>query len=161
MKILVCVIFFPCVFSDHDFVSLCFNLSSFRARGPGVWKFNNSLLQDLSFQDAIRKSIDDHIRFQHAFSNIKEWWDFFKRPLKEKSIAFAKQKRAETNRERVFLTNKLITLKRRLVNENVQQEIIDYETKLKALIEKETAGAKVRSRAQFIEEGEKPTSFFF
>ena len=156
----VCNIF-PCVFSDHDFVSLCFNLSSFRARGPGVWKFNNSLLQDLSFQDVIRKSIDDHIRFQHAFFNIKEWWDFLKRSLKEQSIAFAKQKRAEISRERVFLTNKLITLKRRLVNENVQQKIIEYETKLKALIEKETAGAKVRSRAQFIEEGEKPTSFFF
>ena len=47
------------------------------------------------------------------------------------------------------------------MNENVQQEIIDYETKLKALIERETAGAKVRSRAQVIEEGEKTTSFFF
>ena len=29
------------------------------------------------------------------------------------------------------------------------------------LIERETAGAKVRSRDEFMEEGEKPTSFFF
>ena len=156
----VCNIF-PCVLSDHDFVSLHFNLSSFRVRGPGVWKFNNSLLQDLSFQDAIRKSINDHLRFQRVFPNIKEWWDFLKRSLKEKSIEFAKQKRAEANQERVFYTNKLITLKRRLANDNVQQQIVDYESKLKALIERETAGTKVRSRAQFIEEGEKPTSFFF
>ena len=63
---------FPCVLSDHDFVSLNFKLSSFRVRGPGVWKLNNSLLQDLSFQDAIRKSINGHIRFQSAFSNIQE-----------------------------------------------------------------------------------------
>ena len=35
---------FPCVLSDHDFVSVKFKLSSFRVRGPGVWKFNNSLL---------------------------------------------------------------------------------------------------------------------
>ena len=54
---------FPCVLSDHDFVSLHFNLSSFRVRGLGVWKLNNSLLQDLSFQDAIRKSINDQRAF--------------------------------------------------------------------------------------------------
>ena len=69
---------FPCVLSDHDFVSLHFNLSFFRVWGPGFWKLNNSLLQDLSFQDVIRKSIDDNISFQHAFPNIKEWWDFLK-----------------------------------------------------------------------------------
>ena len=61
----------------------------------------------------------------------------------------------------MFLTNKLITLKRRVANDNVQQEILHYETKLKALIERETAGSKVRSPAKFIEEGEKPTRFFF
>ena len=33
-------------------------------------------------------------------------------------------------------------------------------SKLKALIEKELAGAKVRSRAKWIEQGNKPTSFF-
>ena len=58
------------------------------------------------------------------------------------------------------LTNKLITLKRRLASDNVEQEIIDCETKLKVFIGRETAGAKVRSRAKFIEEGEKPASFF-
>ena len=97
---------FPCVFSDHDFVSLDFNLSEIPARGPGVWKFNNSPLQDLGFRDAIRKSINDHLRFQHAFSNTKEWWDF-KRNIYPR-------KHADANRERVSLTNKLCSLKRRI-----------------------------------------------
>ena len=39
---------------------------------------------------------------------------------------------------------------------------MECESKLKALIEKELAEAKVKSRAKWIEQGEKPsTSFFF
>ena len=34
----------PCCLSDHDFVFLQFVLNDNFARGPGLWKFNNSLL---------------------------------------------------------------------------------------------------------------------
>ena len=36
----------PCVYSDHEFVFLELNLQTATPRGQGVWKFNNSLLQD-------------------------------------------------------------------------------------------------------------------
>ena len=36
----------PCVFSDHDFVCLSFQPTGKNLRGPGIWKFNNSLLND-------------------------------------------------------------------------------------------------------------------
>ena len=36
----------PCVFSDHDYVTLDVDLSQIFDFGPGVWKFNNSLLED-------------------------------------------------------------------------------------------------------------------
>ena len=159
-KTSVCEIF-PCVFSDHDFVSLNFNFSEIPARGPGVWKFNNSLLQDLSFRGVIRKSFYDHLRFQHSFSDIKEWWDFLKQSFKEISINFSRRKRAYASRERVSLTNKLRSLKRRVDCESVNEEIVECEMRLRALIERELEGAKVRSRAEWIDKGEKPTSFFF
>ena len=152
---------FPCVFADHDFVSLNFNLSEIPARCPGVWKLNNSLLQDLGLRDAIRKSFDDHLRFQRSFSDIKEWWDFLKQSLKEISINFSRRKRADASRERVSLTNKLCSIKRRLECESVNEEIMERETRLRALIERDLEGAKVRSLAEWIEKGEKPTSFFF
>ena len=62
--------------------------------------------------------------------------------------------------ERVSLTNKLVSLKRKLVTDSVEREIVECEAKLKALIEQELAAADVRSRAKWIEEGEKPTIFF-
>ena len=39
----------PCVYSDHEFVFLELNLHMVNTRGPGTWKFNNSLLQEESF----------------------------------------------------------------------------------------------------------------
>ena len=32
----------PCVFSDHEFVTVCFDLENLPLRGGGLWKFNNS-----------------------------------------------------------------------------------------------------------------------
>ena len=37
----------------------------------------------------------------------------------------------------------------------------DLECQLSVLISKEAEGAKIRSRAQWFEEGEKPTQYFF
>ena len=48
----------PCTFSDHEFVSLVVDLSSFVQHGPGIWKFNNSLLSNEIFCQKIRSAID-------------------------------------------------------------------------------------------------------
>ena len=47
------------------------------------------------------------------------------------------------------------------MSESVNEEIMECEARLRALIERDLAGAKVRRRAEWIEKGEKPTSFFF
>ena len=39
----------PCVFSDDEFVTVIFDLENLPLRGVGLWKFNNSLLDDQQF----------------------------------------------------------------------------------------------------------------
>ena len=41
--------FFPCSFSDHDFVTLIFSRDYGPSTRGGVWKFNSSLLSDAIF----------------------------------------------------------------------------------------------------------------
>ena len=43
----------PFCLSDHDIVYLTLRLDDLRPRGPGLWKFNNSLLQDTNFTEYI------------------------------------------------------------------------------------------------------------
>ena len=56
----------------------------------------------------------------------------------------------------------MIALKHRLVSgdPSVKSEIADLEGSLKALMTEEYVGAKIRSRAKWLEEGEAPTRFF-
>lgn len=49
----------PCCFSDHDFIDLHFVLNDTLVRGPGLWKFNNSLLSDSVFYSFICDRISD------------------------------------------------------------------------------------------------------
>ena len=67
------------------------------------------------------------------------------------------------SRERVFLVNRLVSLKRRLTSgdSTVAIEISRLESELKALISRELEGSKVRSRVRWFEDGERPTRYFF
>ena len=152
----------PCVFSDHDFVNLVLNIVNLIPRGPGVWKFNNSLLSDTSFVEHISARIIDLSGCIGRFLSVKAWWDFFKLSIKNESIDFAKRKRKQLSSERVLLTNRLIACKQLLVqgDNSLVSEIVTLEAQLKALSLRELDGAKIRSRVQWIEEGERPTRFF-
>ena len=153
----------PCCFSDHDYVNLTLVLNTNFARGPGLWKFNNSLLQDSQLCSFISERISDLSGCIDLFPSVKEWWDFFKRCLQSEIVSFTSSKRKSLCRERVVLTNSLIDCKRRLVqgDNSVVAEIASLESRLKALTLRDLEGVKVRSRAKWLEEGEKPTRYFF
>ena len=139
----------PFCLSDSVVLSLQFNDNL--ARGPGLWKFNNSLLQDSDFCDFVTSRIQDLSSAIDVFQSVKVWWDFFKCSIKSDIISFSKQKRRRLSHECVLLTNRIILLKRRLVSGDVsvRNEIESLESQLKVLSLKELEGSKIRSRVQW------------
>lgn len=79
----------PCTFSDHKFVFLNINLSSFVPHGPGMWKFNNSLLANEAFCQNIRSTIDVFSSFEHTFLSVVDFWEALKQDFKQISIEFS------------------------------------------------------------------------
>ena len=152
----------PRPISDHDFVSLVFDIPTGVKRGPGVWTFNNSLLKDKDFCTTIEKFIDCHLRFLPSFASLQDWWEFLKLSIKEESIAFSHNKQRRLRKQQVSLTNKLICLRQRLVDgdDTVSILISDTESQLKARWVKEIEGIMIRSRAQWLE-GKRPSCYFF
>ena len=63
----------------------------------------------------------------------------------------------------MVLTNRLIDLKRKLLRgeSSVAAEILAVESHLTALVNRSLEGAKTRSCVLWLEDGEKPTRFFF
>ena len=85
----------PCVFSHHEFVFIALVLEVSSKYGPGVWKLNNSLLEDESYCERICALIDCFLLFKHVFSSSSSFWQSLKNDIKAESIAFSKQKRRD------------------------------------------------------------------
>lgn len=83
--------------------------------------------------------------------------------IRKSCIAFSASKRHAINYSWNTLTNQLIRAKRAFHASlsRDDSEIKSLEGALSSLVLQEVEGAKIRSRAQWIEEGEKPTRFFF
>ena len=133
--------------SDHDIVFLTLRLDDLRPRGSGLWKFNNSLLQDTNFTEYISDCMNTLIEGIEHFPSVKLWWDFFKNSLKAEIISFSRTKHKNLSHERVVLTNEIIKLKAPLVSGDfsVSSAIRDLENKLKELVLKELSGVAIRS----------------
>ena len=153
----------PCVYSDHDFVTVELDCNDGNRHGPGIWKFNNSLLEDDNYCAFIRPIIEQHLSFKHVFISIKEFWESLKITIKDETVKFAKAKRRELSRDKVLITNRLIKSKNQLVSgdSSVKTEICELESLLDSMFVRELSGCKIRSRAQWLEEGEAPTRYFF
>ena len=150
--------------SDHEFVNLFLELCAQGPRGPGLWKINNSLLADELFRSYLVDRITDLVSCKRFYADPAVWWDFLKQSVKEEIVFFAKDKSTRLHRERVFLTNRLIVLKRRLTDGgdvSVVPEIASVESQLFALISHSLEGALIRSPVQWLEQGEKPSRYFF
>ena len=115
------------------------------------------------FCDYISNCINHLANCLQHFPSVKVWWDFFKNSIRSEIIFFAREKSRDLSHERVLLVNRIIKLKRQLTsgNPSVSPEISDLESKLKALTLEKLDGSKIRSRVQWLEEGERPTRFFF
>ena len=144
--------------SDHDFVKLEISLEGIVKRGAGVWRFNNSLLSNVDFKNTLKRVIVDFKLKIPEFASLRDWWDSLKIAIQKATVTFSVRERRLRNQNRIVLTKHLIRAK----NSSQPSAVIDdLEGQLSALISKEAEGAKIRSRAQWFEEGEKPTRYFF
>ena len=64
----------PFSFSDHDLISLTFDLNT-QPRGEGYWHFNNSLLDDDIFTTEINRFWTKWLEKKNEFDTPLKWWD--------------------------------------------------------------------------------------
>lgn len=153
----------PCVFSDHDSVDLIFDVENVFSHGPGVWRLNLALLQDTDFCDTIVQTITKLVEYQRCFPSLHEWWDFLKDSFKDIAQDFGTKKQKQLNYAKVNATNLLIKAKRDLLagDDSAKTRIEHLESDLQAINRAQHEAVKIRSRAQWLEEGEKLTKYFY
>ena len=130
-------------------------------RGPGTWKFNNSLLQD---EDYLHLINDNYASIEDKYQDVENkqlLWELIKMEIRAKTIGYSKTKRLNMKTREVAIQLKLEELDRKICNDtNLSDEILTEFEALKSELN-EGKEAMLRSKVKWVEEGEKPTEYFF
>ena len=156
----------PAYKTDHSAITIRITSLDYEHRGPGYWKLNTSLLLDEEYCQAIKQKLP---LWKDEFKDIEDkrlQWDLIKWRIREYTKQFAKNK-AKLNREKSdILESKLISVEKELASvdkndEEILREYVKLKNEIENINDKRTKGLIIRSKAKWIEEGEKGTKYFF
>ena len=82
----------PNVFSDHSALGLFLSPEEKKDhRGPGFWKFSNSLLTDKDYTELISKKIPEFASKYHEVTDKGLLWEMIKMEIRAATILFSKR----------------------------------------------------------------------
>ena len=166
----------PSYRSDHSIIILKCNFTQF-VKGKPLWKFNYSLLSDINYLNIINEKIIE-IKTQYAIpiynidninnipnadiqftNNDQLFLDTLLMEIRGKTISYSCYKKKETDEREKEIINEKNRLEECLNPNNVDL-LNTLNAELVIIRRKKMDGHFIRSRAKFIEEGEKPSKFF-
>ena len=134
-------------------------------RGKGYWKLNSSVIKDQEYQELIKDTINKtYTEYKDDISKC-QLWEFLKLRLKEESIRYCILK-AQDKKDEIKRTELQIDLldrelaKKPLNHKQLTEERTLLKQTLNRLYSDKARGAQVRSRARWVEQGEKSTAYF-
>ena len=152
---------------DHNAIKLSLELSEER-RGPGLWKFNNALIDDEEYVNRIKanypiigekyRDLDDH--------RLK--WELIKMEIRALTIAYSKSKAKRQRKRESDVQIRLEELEKR-ISESTNADFINKALKEKVILkqqlvlfyEEKANSLMLRSKTRWTEKGEKATKYPF
>ena len=166
----------PSYRSDHSLVTLELSFTN-TTQGKSYWKHNNSMLTELEYLKIMNKKIME-VKKQYAvpvyntdeIENIPDeeihftindqlFLDVLLMELRGQSISYCSFKKKQRNTEEKELISK-ITLIENNLNTNNTEELDILKTDLQDIRYEKLKGNMIRSRAEYIDKGERPTKYF-
>ena len=141
-------------YTDHSAINLVLNTEEV-TRGKGTWKMNTEHLLHEDFRNRFSEMWEDWQDKKDQYDDIKKWWDLGKRHIKTFAQNYSYEFSANNRSKLQELEEKIDLLKKANADyKNLQKEYED-------IFSNKSKGARVRSRAQWWEEGEKSSKYFF
>ena len=146
------------ILTDHNMVQLVLQHAATK-RGPGFWKLNTSLLRDKKYIEMVKESIKTTVN-ENKQCNDGLLWDFIKMKIRAKTVQYSSNiKRGKDKLEKEIMTE-ITSLEKQDQTDEVNENIEHMKTELEKIAKLKAEGAAIRARAQWVEEGEKSSSYF-
>ena len=153
----------PVSLSDHDAVSITIENKSIE-RGPGYYKLNDSLLSEEPFLRAISETVKTTKEKYQQYLDPQMFWDLCKIKLAETAKLYSRERSFRNKKECQNVTVKLKEAQLALSQNPESREMKNrYESLRKAqelYLNEEARGAQIWSKINWVERGERNTSFF-
>ena len=153
----------PSIRSDHSMLVVHLNLES-QKRGPGVWRFNNRLLQSEEFLDVVKKEAGKACGGQDEYENVEDaglLMELLLSKIRTASIVIGKRIAKEKCKEEKEVLSRIVEcIIQTQAGSNKQREYDEYLARWEILQTQKAEKAILFSRARWAEYGEKPTGYF-
>ena len=150
--------------SDHSCISMSISHIDGCRRGNGYWKFNASLLDDKTYVTELKHKLKDWSAQHGTIDDKRVAWDIIKYEIRKHAIAYSSKKKKVQNAVENDFLKQLNSVEIKLGNNHTDENMLEYEyikNRLNEIEINKGKGAIIRSRAKWVENGEKPTRYFF
>ena len=154
------VYMFPCSLSDHSAVELTLAVKAQQnSKGRSYWKCNTKILDDTDFVADLQDLCDNCMQ---AETKDAEWWESCKVQFKRLIILHScRLSQNYRTRLQAFEAELRVLQAQNLRNPGSNaEEIKIIKSKISDLLSEKLDGAKVRSRAKYLDTEETPSSYF-
>ena len=87
---------YPSIAPDHAAIYISLSWEGKTPRGPGLWKFNNTLLKDEYYVAMIRDTYTQARSYYSYLTDKRLFWEMMKMEIRTASISYAKSKAKST-----------------------------------------------------------------
>ena len=127
-------------------------------RGPGYWKLNCAHLTRKDFVDLINKTLEE-VNISCKEKTVIERWEYRKYQVRQVAMEYAKNSNSEINLIIAQLSEKVCEMQDNL--EFTDLSLLEAtKSDLEDLMQEKSKACIFRSKAKFIEYGEKPTAYY-
>ena len=146
-------------FSDH--LGLRFDLNIvINNRGSGYWKLNTSLLSDEIFCTKLREFLNENTLKLQEIVDARMKWEYVKNLIKNFSMSYSRKKAKEKRKRIRFIESQIQDIEKKLHTDINMRYKRELEKEVDDYYQQKCEGAYIRSRAVWLEKGEKSTSYF-
>ena len=83
---------YPSIVPDHNAIYISLSGSCEIPRGPGLWKFSNTLLKDKEYVERVRETYSNTVKYYREVANKGLLWELIKMEIRNATISYTKYK---------------------------------------------------------------------